>query len=199
MVANGQIDGPGNLTINGALLLDYGTVEGSGALNIATNASLLVVTNPPTLYRNVNNAGTAVVTNGGMLAGQPLTWNNLPGSSLNIAGASLGNTIGYTGPLPVINNAGALSNSGPAQVTTTVNWAVTNSGVIVANPYNFSFGQSVVQTAGTTQVNPGAMLTVSSAFGHTFDIEGSVLEEGQVVATVINAATIHPGDSPEVY
>jgi hypothetical protein len=199
MEGNGFIDGPGSLTVNEALTLAYGTVQGGGSLNIGANASLLVVTNPVTLYRNVNNAGTALVTDSGVLAGQPLTWNNLPGSSLNLAGTSLGNTIGYAGPPPVINNAGALSNSGPASITTVVNWAVTNSGLMAANPYDLLLEQPVVQIAGTTQVNPGATLTVSGLYGHAFQIQGGVLEgQGQVSGYVVNSATIHPGDSPGI-
>jgi len=198
MVGNGEIDGPGNLTINGAMTLGYGTVQGGGWLNLGTNASLLIATNPVTLYRSVNNAGNAVVTNSGLFAGKPLTWNNLPGSSLNIAAATLGNTIGYPGPAPIINNAGVLSNSGPSQATVQVNWAVTNSGVLVANPYNFLFSQSLFQTGGTTQINPGATLTISGP-GHTFNLLGGVLEgEGTLAGVVVNAGTIHPGDSPGI-
>jgi hypothetical protein len=195
--ANGAIDGPGNLTMNGLLTLDYGTVQGGGSLNISPNASLLIISNPVTLSRNVNNAGAATVTNSGVYAAQPLTWNNY--GSLNLAGSSLGNTVGYSGPPPVLNNAGTLSNSGPTNVTTTINWTVTNSGSIVVNPYALDLNQSATQISGSIQVNPGATLAVSSAYGHTLQIQGGILEgQGQVTAAIFNSGTIHPGDSPGI-
>lgn len=197
---NGAIDGPGDLTMNGLLTLDYGTVQGGGSLNISPSGSLLIVSNPVTLYRSVTNAGMALVTNVAVYAAQPLTWVNLPGSSLNLASAaSLGNTVGYSGPPPVLYNAGTLSNSGPTNLTTTINWTLTNSGTLVVNPYALDLDQPVTQIAGSIQVNPGAMLAVSSAYGATFQIQGGVLEgQGQVSGTIINAGTIHPGDSPGI-
>jgi hypothetical protein len=199
MELNGSIDGPGNLTMNGLLTLDYGTVKGTGSLNISSNATLLCVTNACHLYRNVTNAGTAIVTNGGVLAGQPLTWVNLPGSSLNLAGAGLGDAIGYAGPPPVLNNAGTLFNSGPANFTSEIDWTVTNSGVVIANAYALDFTESLTQTAGSTVVASGGILEVSSSYGHTFQIQGGTLEgQGQVTASIYNSGTIHPGDSPGI-
>jgi hypothetical protein len=196
---NGAIDGPGDLTIDGLLTLSYGTVQGSGSLNISPTGSMVVSTNPVTFYRNVTNAGTILVTNSGVLAAQPLTWNNLPGGSLNLAGGSLGNIVGYSGPPPVLNNAGSLSNAGPNLVTTSVNWTVTNSGDIVVYPYALDLDQPVTQISGSTQVNPGATLAVSTSFGHTLQVQGGILEgHGEVTGSIINSATIHPGDSPGI-
>jgi hypothetical protein len=197
---NGIIDGPGDLTINGVLTLASGTAQGSGSLNINSNASLVLASNNFILYRNVTNAGMAVVTSVGVEAGQPLTWDNLPGSSLNLASAaSLGNTVSYIGPPPVLDNAGTVSNSGPANLTSTIDWTVTNSGVIAANPYNLQLEQSLTQVSGSLEVASGAMLSVSSSFGHTLTIQGGVLEgKGEVSGSIVNSGTIHPGDSPGI-
>lgn len=199
MELNGKIDGPGNLTITGLLTLASGTVQGAGSLNIGSNALLDVVTNGVTLARNLTNGGAATISNVGVLAAQPLTWVNLPGSSLNLVAASLGNTVGYSGLPPELINAGTLSNSGPVLDTVTINWTVTNSGVVVVNPYALDFDQSLTQTAGNIMVQTGAMLSVSSSYGNLFQLQGGVLEgQGTVSAAIINSGTIHPGDSPGI-
>ncbi len=200
VLTSGRIDGPGNLTMDGVLTLDAGAAQGAGSLNVSSTGSLLVISNNFTLYRNITNAGRALISNVAVYAGQPLTWNNLPGSSLNLMGAAyFGNTVGYVGPPPALYNAGALSNSGPANLTAQINWNVTNSGLLVVNPYSMIFEQQLTQTAGATQVQPGATLTVSGAFGHTFDMRGGVLEgTGTVSGSVVNSGTIHPGDSPGI-
>jgi hypothetical protein len=196
---SGVIDGPGNLTMNGVLTAASGTIQGTGSLNISSTGTLDIVSNTLNLYRNVTNAGTAIVSNYGLFAAQPLTWNNLPGSSLNLVAASLGNTVSYTGPAPVLINAGTMSNSGSASLTTTVNWTVTNSGVIMVNPYALDFGQSFTQVSGMLEVASGAILSVSSSYGHTFEIQGGTLEgQGVVTGDLINSGTIHPGDSPGI-
>lgn len=195
----GAIDGPGDLTINGSLTVAYGSVQGSGSLNISPNASMLVLTNSLTLSRNVTNAGSATVTNVSVLASQPLVWNNLPGSFLEVGAANFGNTIAYSGPPPLINNAGTLFNSGPTNDTSTVNWAILNSGQIIVNQYALDVGQSLTQTSGSIQVQPGATLVVSSAFGHMLQIEGGTLEgQGQVTGYIVNGGTLHPGNSPGI-
>ena len=83
--------------------------------------------------------------------------------------------------------------------TTSINWTVTNSGAIVVNPYALDLDQPVTQISGSIQVNPGAMLSVSSLYGHTLQIQGGLLEgQGEVTGSIVNSGTIHPGDSPGI-
>ena len=201
MEENGFIDGPGDLTVTDSLTLTYGTLKGGGWLNVSSNASLLVATNPVNFYRNVNNAGAATLSSDSVLAGQPLTWNNLPGSTLDFFSSTsfsgFGTTVGYSGAPSVLNNAGTIINSGTNVATASISWTVTNSGSIIVNQYAMDFDDSLIQTAGNINVSPGATLAVSSLYGNKFQLQGGVLAgRGEVTGAIVNSATIHPGNSP---
>jgi hypothetical protein len=198
MFGNGNIDGPGDLTINGLFTASYGTIKGTGALAISPTGGMNVVTNGIILFRNVTNQGNILVTNSGVQAGQSITWENFPGGSLNLAGTTLG-IYGTFAPPPVLINEGALSNAGSSLDTTTVGWTVTNSGTIVVYPYALNISEPVTQTAGMIDVELGASLNVTTLHGITIQILGGIVEgQGTLGGTVINSGTIHPGDSPGI-
>ncbi|HWY29935.1 MAG TPA: hypothetical protein VNX46_04230, partial [Candidatus Acidoferrum sp.] len=188
----GVVDGPGNLSITGSLLANGGTYQGGGLIIIGPSASF-TISNGATMNRSVNNSGAA--TNASLVsAPAPVTWNNLPGSWTVLDGGTFDFT--YSGTPPVFNNAGTLLNIG-SNLTSSMNWSVTNSGSIQVNPYSMLFSQNLTQGMGNTVVTSGALLNLVG--NHQFAILGGSLSgSGKVQGTVVNSGTIHPGYSPGV-
>lgn len=190
--STGVVDGPGNLSITGSLIANGGTYQGGGLIIIGPSASFNIA-NGATMNRSVNNSGAA--TNASLVsAPAPVTWNNLPGGWTVLDGGTFDFT--YSGTPPLFNNAGTLLNIG-TNLTSTMNWFVTNSGSIEVNPFKLTFSQGLTEGAGSTVVTNGAQLSI--AVIHQFVILGGSLSgSGEVQGTVVNSGTIHPGYSPGV-
>lgn len=199
MVANvGIVDGPGDLTITGSLTANGGTFQGSGAINIASNATCAVL--GMNLSRNVTNAGVATLGNAAVVAsltaGANIIWNNQPGSSLQLFGAST-MALASAGLLPSFNNAGTVGNAVPASGAS-INWPFNNSGlVLVSSNAVLSFNNAYIQTGGNTVVSSRGTLNLRTGFGANI-LGGLLSDTGTVSGDVTNSGTIHPGDSPGI-
>lgn len=201
VVIPGIIDGPGDLSISGSLTANGGTFQGSGAINIGSNATCSVLyPSGMNLSRNVTNNGVTTLgdsaSGGTLTAGTNITWNNQLGSSLKLFATST-MASANTGLLPTFNNAGMVGNAVPAS-SANINWPFNNSGlVLVSSNALLSFNNAYVQTGGDTVVSSKGTLNLRTGFGANI-LGGLLSGTGTVSGDVTNSATIHPGDSPGI-
>ncbi len=189
------LDGPGALTLTGASTWSGGVMQGTGALNIAANATLTLGGVGVTVnQRTINNAGTVNCTYG-FNGGKGAVFNNLPGGVLNLQVSNMGFDYSGSGVVPVLNNAGTVV--GPVGFWPNMNWAFTNSGSVLAQGANLNLGRGLTQIAGSTVVAAGATLTP----GRTAPLllQGGILSGyGTIAGPVVNGATISFGATPGV-
>jgi hypothetical protein len=128
-------------------------LQGNGALIVNSNATFEVPFSTPTLGRNVNNSGSAVITTG-ILASNSIAWNNLPGSVFEMQPGSGNLGVNYNGAPPAFYNKGLFSYS---SYGSQISWAFTNSGSIQIGPAtSIIFEHGLTQTAGNTFIAAGA-------------------------------------------
>lgn len=199
---SGTVAGPGHLTITSTLSVnDNGVIQSPGALFISSNATFNVPSGM-SLSRNVYNRGTANVGSaasiGTLVAGTNLLWNNEPGGVLALfEGATL--AANFSGPPPVLNNAGTLENALP-NTAATVNWICTNSGIVsISSTGQLMFARGFTQVAGSTVVPYRGTLAIGGSPNATALILGGTLSGvGGVSGNLLNYGTVHPGGSPGV-
>lgn len=189
------LDGPGALTLTGASTWSAGVMQGTGSLNVATNATLTLGGVGVTVnQRTINNAGTVNCTysfNGGNDA----VFNNLPGGVLSLQVSNLGFDYSGSGAVPVFNNAGTVVS--PVGFWPTMNWAFTNSGSVLAQGANLTFGRGLTQIAGSTIVAAGATLT--PGWTTPLLLQGGTLGGyGTIAGPVVNGATVSFGATPGI-
>jgi hypothetical protein len=186
------LDGPGNLTVNGAFNWSGGTIQGGGSVNIASGANLLI--SGGTMHRAINNAGMAGFGAGsGLQAGNGAAFNN---SSGGICAMQAGSSITYdgSGVWPMFNNTGMLSNA--LATSATINAMFSNSGAVLVQSNRLTFNHGYVQTTGTTTVAADATLELASSGAL---ISGGTLSgNGVVDGQLTNSATVKPGASPGI-
>lgn len=191
--SNGTLDGPASLTVTGTFNWSDGTAQGSGTINLASNASLMIAGGVTLNQRTLNNAGTVTVT-GAISAGKGAVFNNLPGGLLSLSTKS---AFDYdnNGAVPIFNNAGTLLV--PVGFQPTVNWVFTNSGSLQVQGFSLSFPRGLTQIAGSTAVAAGATLT--PGWTTPLMLQGGTLGGyGTIEGPVSNGATINLGATPGI-
>lgn len=188
------LDGPATLTLTGSSTWSGGTMQGSGAVNVASNASLSVTAGVSLNQRTINNAGTVTLT-GGVSAGKGAVFNNLAGGVLNLRVSNMGFDYNGSGALPVFNNAGTVL--GPVGFEPNMNWGFTNRGSVLVQGPNMNFGRGLTQLAGSTVVAAGATLT--PGWTSPLLLQGGTLSGyGTIAGPVVNGATINFGGTPGI-
>lgn len=189
------LDGPGMFTLAGSNIWSHGTMQGSGAVNIASNASFTLGGVGVTLnQRTVNNAGSVTCTYG-FSAGKGAVFNNLAGGVLNLTVQNMGFDYTGSGAVPVFNNAGSVLV--PVSFWPNMNWVFTNSGLVQVLGADVNFGRGLTQTAGSTVVAAGATLSLASATPLLLK-GGSLVGAGKIDGSVVNGATINLGAAPSI-
>jgi hypothetical protein len=194
-LANGAIDGTGNLTVTGTFDWTGGTLKNStGTLTIPSGATFNIRgnTDKNNQDRTINLSGTANWTGtGNFNSGSGAVLNVLAGGVLNIqTDAQVG---GGTW-----NNFGTISKTaGPGTMSISVFNHFTNNGTVSVQSGTFDMAGTYKQLAGTTSVAAGAAL-ISSFDGHINILGGVLTGNGSVgtstsLANVTNSGVVAPG------
>ncbi len=189
------LDGPGVLTLTGTSSWTGGTIQGPGTLNIASNSTFYVMSGVTLLQRALNNAGNVILTNtyGSIVAGKGAVFNNEASGLLLFQVGNRGFDNTGAGPMPVLNNAGIISNG--VGYYPLINWVVTNSNFLLVAAGNFNLQQGYTQTAGATILSTGAVLSVG--WTNPCLLQGGTLTgQGEVSGPVVNSATIAVSTNP---
>ena len=187
-LSGGTLTGSGNVTVSGPSTWSGGTIAGSGALTFGASATVTMPgTNAATLARPLLNQGTINFTasSSAMLIDGVAITNS---GTFDIQSAQ--NILVTPGTPPFINN-GTLRKSAGAGV---MQFAapLANTSLVQVSAGTLNFGGTYTQSAGTTEVLPGATLqTVTLSLNG-----GSLAGNGTIAGTVDNHATVAPGASP---
>jgi autotransporter-associated beta strand protein len=177
-----NVDGPGDLSLQGNVTYGGGALAGAGKLVVGSAGSLaLTGTADKSLTRRIDNSGTLTWSDGRIFLND-VTLNNLAGG---VFSESAANSI-----MPGSGTNGAVNNSGQFSKTS-------SSITIFAVPFNNLAGGNVDVAGGTLVLSAGGMnqsaITVakgatarlSGSFvqspGSTFDSQGNVAFEASTV------------------
>jgi len=187
-MSGGTLAGSGNVTVSGPSTWSGGSIVGSGALTFDTGAAVTMSgTSATTLNRPLLNNGTVTFTAASsamLIAGVPVTNNG----TFDIQSSQ---SIMVTAGTPPFMNNGTLKKSAGAGV---MQFAapLMNSGLVQAIAGTLNFSGTYAQSAGTTDVLPGATLQTA-----TLSLNGgSLTGNGTIAGTVDNHAIVAPGASP---
>jgi fibronectin-binding autotransporter adhesin len=184
------IDGTANLTFNGAVTWNYGTMQGAGNTTVSTTGTIAVPSAAcyPVLSRSLTNHGTITIFNGGcggMFFGLSATLTNASDGTIDLqdSGTTIGN---WDASSPTLSNAGIIKRSSGSG-TSTINVAVTSTST---NGLRAQVGTLSLAGGGTisgsTSASAGAVLSLdTTAFavnGATFGGAGTT----QVLNTTVN-------------
>ena len=194
-LSNGNLDGPGNLTVTGTFDWTGGTLNNStGILTIPASATFNARgnTDKNNNNRTINLSGTGNWTGtGNFNSGSGAVFNVLAGGVFNIQNdAQVGG--GTWSNFGTINKT-----AGPGTTSISVFNNFTNSGTINVQSGTFDMAGTYKQLAGMTMVSAGAAL-ISSFDGH-ININGGVLAGTGSIgnstssATVTNSGIVAPG------
>jgi hypothetical protein len=191
--ANGSLDGPGSLSVNGTLVWLDGVIQGNGTLNLYPGAICTIdgAATKTLQQRTLNNLGTIVWRGaGGGVAGAGASLNNFSGSTLDLQ-TNVVLAFNNSGALLKINNAGTfLKSAGNGVSPLAVDF--NNSGTVDIATGDVRFQGQWQQTAGSTTVEAGAV-----AEGAEFDLQaGTLTGAGTLNARLTNCGAVRPGASP---
>jgi len=201
--AGATLDGPANLTVTSIFNWLAGTLQGGGAVTIPAGAIFNLNTGYNGNYgyatnRTINNAGTAILTNGFVSANIGVVFNNLAGALLEIdANGGFGFPNPSPNPRPVLNNFGTLRDYSPG--TAPMDFNITNQG-LVQIPSNQMNCYQFHQVAGTTELASNAVLNLADGSAIPLTLQGGILSAaGTIQANVVNAGgTINLGNTPGI-
>jgi autotransporter-associated beta strand protein len=176
-----NVDGPGDLTLQGNVTYGGGSLAGAGRVVVGNTGSLaLGGAADKALTRRVDNSGTLTWSDGKIVL-NGVTLNNLAGG---VFSESAANSVVSGGGSPAVNNSGQFSKT-------------SSSITIFAVPFNNLAGGNVDVAGGTLvlsagglnqsaiTVAKGATARVSGSFaqapGSTFDSQGNVAFEASTV------------------
>jgi hypothetical protein len=187
-LSGGTLAGSGGLTVTGASTWSGGTMGGSGTLTFDTGATVAMPgTSSTTLARPLLNNGIinfAASSSAMLIDHVPVTNNGM----VDIQSSQ--SILVTAGTPPFINN-GTLKKSTVAGV---MEFAapLSNSGLVQIGAGTLHFSGTYTQSAGSTDVLPGATLqtTMLSLNG------GTLAGNGTIDGTVNNHAIVAPGASP---
>jgi hypothetical protein len=199
----GVLDGPANLTVTNTFNWPAGTIRGGGAINIPAGAVFNLNTgyNSNDGYitnRTVNNAGTAVLTNGFITPDVGFVFNNLAGALLEIDNNG---GIGFPNPSPtprtVLNNFGTIRDLSASTAPLAFN--ITNQGVVLI-PTNRLNCYQYHQLAGTTMLASNTILNIGDSPSAPLTLHGGTLNcAGSIQGNVVNSGgLITLGSSPNI-
>ena len=187
-LSGGTLAGSGNVTVSGPSTWSGGTIGGSGSLTFDAAATVTMPgTSATTLTRPLVNNGTinySAASSAMLIDGVSIT------NSGTFAIQSSQSILVTPGTPPFINN-GTLKKSAGAGV---MQFAapLMNSGLVQAGAGTLSFSGTYAQSAGTTEVLPGATLQTA-----TLSLNGgSLVGNGTIAGHVDNHAVVAPGASP---
>ena len=184
------IDGPGQLTITGVMNWQGATVQGSGALNIASGGTLNLAAGAGLAQRTLNNTGTFNVTSATLNCNSGAVVNNLAGGLMIFQG---NDTLTAATPA-FFNNYGTIQCEAAGGPQIQLNF--TNAGLfeVLTGSVNIPV-YPFVQTAGSTVVEAGTSLMTSRGF----NLQGGTLEgTGTLICQLTNSSVVHPGMSPGI-
>jgi len=188
-LSGGTLTGSGNVTVSGPSTWSGGTIAGSGALTFGNGATITMTgANAATLSRPLLNQGTinfAAASSAMVINGVPIT----NSGTLDIQSAS--QDILVTAGTPPFVNSGTLKKSAGAGA---VQFAapLMNTGVVEIDAGTLNVSGTYGQSAGTTDVRPGATLQTATLALNG----GSLVGNGTIAGTVDNHAVVAPGASP---
>ena len=199
----GTLDGPADLTVANIFNWLAGTLQGGGAVNIPAGATFNLNTGYGGNYgsvtnRTINNAGSAILTNGFVSANVGVVFNNLAGALLEIDNnGGFGFPNPSPTPRPVLNNYGTLRDYSPT--TAPMDFNITNQG-LVQIPTNRLNCYQYHQVAGTTVLASNAVLNVADGSSVPLTLQGGILSAaGAIQANVVNSGgTINLGNTPGI-
>jgi uncharacterized repeat protein (TIGR01451 family) len=187
-LSGGTLTGSGDVTVGGPSTWSGGTIAGTGGFTFAGGAVVTMPgTNAVTLARPLVNEGTIHFTaaaNGMLIDGVRIR--NDGAFDIHSSQA-----IAATAGTPSFVNRGTLKKSGGSGVMQ-FDAPLSNSGLVRIASGTMHFGDSYVQSAGTTTVVSGATLQTETIALNG----GSLTGNGTVAGTVANHATVSPGQSP---
>jgi len=187
-LSGGLLTGSGNITVTGPSTWAGGMIGGSGALTFGTGATVTMdgesatTLTRPLLNNGIINFASAF---GAMLIdGVPITNNG----TFDIQSSQ---GIMVTAGTPPFMNNGTLKKSAGAGVTQFAA-PLMNSGVVEIDAGTLNVSGTYAQSAGTTDVRPGATLQTATLALNG----GSLIGNGTIAGTVDNHAVVAPGASP---
>ncbi len=185
---DGLVDGAGNLTIDVSMDWTGGTMSGAGTTTIDASASLTLETNGHDLYRNLNNAGSAVWTGGNLVIGPGLTLDNQTGASFDIQGDTYCDPVGGSA---IFSNEGTLTASSAASGT------IFDASVSLHNSGTFEVQTDAIQlqagfNSGSIVVSTGAVLQFAGTY--TLDSDSDISGDGSVL---VDSGTLYLGGTLE--
>jgi Ca2+-binding RTX toxin-like protein len=178
----GGLTGPSEWTVNDRLFLFAGSVGGAGQLTVAVGATMSIEFGAA-LHRDLVNNGSGSWTAGHIVGMKDATFTN--NGSFTVSGS--GDLMAEGGNNLFLNN-GSFTKLGSGNVGFS-NVPFHNSGALEVISGTLTFGNSYVQTNGTTLLN-GGQITTSTAL----DIQGGQLSgAGSVLGSISNGGTTTPG------
>jgi hypothetical protein len=194
---DGTVDGPGALTVTNTFNWSQGTLQGSGAVNIAGGATCTISGFTLNLaQRTINNAGTTIMTNGALVINNGAVFNNLAGGLLEIL-----NGGGFTFPGTIVGRVPALINFGAVVVnapngTPDMFINFTNSGAVQIQKGAAYFEGTCQQLAGSIIVASSASFYADGLInirGGSFTGPGNVGFIGSANPGFVNSGVLNPG------
>lgn len=168
------VDGAGNLTLNGAVTWNYGTLQGAGNTTVGTTGAVAVtnVNCYPVLQRAMTNHGTITIGNGGcggMYLGSSVTLTNASDGVIDVKddGTGIGN---WDASNVTVANSGVLkrsSGTGTSTISVPVTSSATNGLQAQVGTLTLSGGGTI---SGSTSTSAGAVLSLDSG---TFAVNGA--------------------------
>jgi uncharacterized repeat protein (TIGR01451 family) len=187
-LSGGTLAGSGALTVTGLSTWSGGTIGGSGALTFDAGATVTMPgTNATTLARPLLNSGTINFT----AASSAMLIDNVPVTNNGTFDIQSSQGIMVTAGTPPFSNSGTLKKSAGAGA---MQFAapLMNSGVVEIDAGTLNFSGTYAQSAGTTDVRPGATLQTAALSLNG----GALVGNGTIAGTVANHAVVAPGASP---
>jgi hypothetical protein len=182
------INGPANITFNGAVTWVGGAISGAGSTAVGPTGSMTLSAPMGTRFLNrvLNNSGVfyvaATVTDNLTFSGGTL--NNLAGATFNASAPS----ILFSGS-GTFNNAGMFNKTSSTSMTFT-GVQFNNSGTLNIDSGQLSLNGGFTQTATGQIVMRGGSLSISPTLSLS---AGSLEGTGTILSTIQNHATISPG------
>jgi hypothetical protein len=172
----------GPTTWTGGMLKGPGTIDATGGLTMNGGTPVLD-------GRTLRNAGAATWNGGFIFTGSGSVISNAPSGVFDITFD--GQTLVGSGGGRTFANAGLLRKLGGSG-TATISDALLNTGTIEVRSGTLAFGNTFVQTAGSTLLNGGNL----AASGLLQMQKGTLGGNGTVMAKVVNSGRCSPGTSP---
>jgi hypothetical protein len=182
----GVLASDGVLTVAGLLDWRGGTMRGTGPIAVSPGG-LLELSGVSKFLSGVtiDNAGTAIWSDGRIYANEGAVINNLEGATFDVQSDR---NFTYQSDRGTFNNHGLFRKASTTGMTS-VYVPFHNHGTVALLSGTLNFGTGLTQTAGTTILNGGSLTA-----GALVDIQGGILTGfGNITGNVSNAGQVNPG------